>query len=129
MIYAVTVRPLNTTFFLAERPEDGAWEIEEGVSLDVPPKYLEWPEGTERPQQLLCVSSSDPRHYKVFRYTRDIDREAFRETGRNFGGLYSQKTWGRFVQELPGLLEDLGNLDDESAAAPVESARGSAGNR
>ncbi len=32
MLYAITIEPLNTIVFAAERPEDNPWEVHEGVA-------------------------------------------------------------------------------------------------
>ena len=42
MLYAVTIEPLNTIFFVSERPDECEWEVQEGVSLDAAPLYGTW---------------------------------------------------------------------------------------
>ena len=39
MLYAVTIEPLNAIFFVSEHPVEDEWEIQQGVSLDVPANY------------------------------------------------------------------------------------------
>ncbi len=121
MIYAVTVEPLNSIFFLAEAPEGDGWDVQEGVSLDIPSNYDAWPEGAECPEQVLCTSTSDPKHYKLFKYAKDIDRGEFRPTGRNFGGVYSHSSWERFVKHLPATLAVLEIPDSVPAGTSAES--------
>jgi hypothetical protein len=117
MIYAVTIEPLNTTFFLAERPEGDRWTVQEGVSLDITSNYFEWPEGVESHEQILCTSVSDPNHYKVIKYKKDIDPADYRPTGRNFGGVYSKATWERFLKSLPAALATQDVPDSEPPGA------------
>ena len=42
VLYAITIEPLNTIVFAAERPEDNPWEVHEGVALDAAPLYGTW---------------------------------------------------------------------------------------
>ena len=104
MLYAVTIDPLKATFFLDERPTENCWQVQEGVELDLPFNYDTWPEGEERPEQILCTSISEPNHYKLFKYKRDIDPAEFQPTSKYFGGIYSRSTWARFVKNLPAAL-------------------------
>jgi hypothetical protein len=121
MIYAVTIKPLNATFFLAERPAEGRWDVQEGVSLDIPSNYDAWPEGAECPEQVLCTSTADPSHFKLFKYHKDIDRNEFRPTGKRFGGVYSKTSWERFVRNLPATLATLEIPDRESPDVASEA--------
>jgi hypothetical protein len=121
MMYAVTVDPLNAIFFLAERPEGGGWSVQEGVGLDVPSNLAEWPEGAERPEQILCESTSHPNHYKMFKYKKDINPAEYRPTGRHFGGIFSQPGWERFMKTLPAALATQEVPDNEPPGATEES--------
>jgi hypothetical protein len=73
--------------FLTERPSSGRWEVQDDVEIDIPPNFSDWPEGAAVPEQVLCVSTSDPKHFKIFKDSRDIDTSEFRKTGLNFGVL------------------------------------------
>ena len=95
-MYAVTVEPLYMAVFLTERPEDGPWKVEDDVDLDRPSDLNLWPRGADRPEVVLCRSTSDKKHYKVFKYSKDIDRSKFEPTGNNLLGVYYSKTdWER----------------------------------
>jgi hypothetical protein len=63
--------------------------IREHVKLDpIPEDYNVWEDGDEAPQQILGESESEPGHYRMFKYEREIIRSGFRRTGKNFGGLF-----------------------------------------
>lgn len=86
-LYAVFDDSTNLTTFVRVIPKGFEGKYEAGVSLDPPPADLnEWPRGADRPEVILCVAVDDPRHYRVFKYRRDI-AEGFRQTGRNYGGV------------------------------------------
>jgi hypothetical protein len=120
MLYAVTIEPLNTMFFVSERPDDNDWEVQEGVSLDAAPLYGTWTPDREPFEQILCASTSDPKYYKLFRNRRDIDTDQFRPTGRHYGGLFSKPTWERFAREAPPALAIL-EIPDEEPYEPSEA--------
>jgi len=121
MLYAVTVEPLDAIFFLAERPEGVSWKVQEGVWLDIPSNYDTWADGSARPEQILCTTVSDPNHYKMFKYMKDIDPAEFRLTGRHFGGVYSKSSWERFVKNLPAALAVQDVPDREPPGATDEA--------
>jgi hypothetical protein len=113
MLYAITIEPLNGIYFVYDRPDDNPWEVEEGVELDIYPFY-----GTSTPdrgplRQTLCVSISDPKHYRVFLHSKDIGLDEYRPTGRRFGGLFSKAAWERFAKTAPGIIASLCTEDDE----------------
>ena len=114
MIYAVTIEPLKAVYFLNEPPAGDLWDVQDGISLDIPANYDSWPVGSECPEQILCTSTSDPRHYKVFKNAKDVDRHEFQPTGKRFGGVYSRTSWERFVKNLPATLAVLKIPDQES---------------
>lgn len=122
-MFAVTIEPLPSVFFLADRPGQGPWKVEEDIDLDLPAGFDLWHEGTPSPEQVVCVSTSDPKHFKVFRYTRDIDPEQFIPTGRSFGGFFSRKAWERFQSNLPTLLAHYTVPDDDPPGAHDEAMR------
>jgi hypothetical protein len=64
MLYAVTIEPLNATCFVSQQPDDNEWEVQEGVELEIPFNYDTWSDGAEPPDQILCISVTDPKHYK-----------------------------------------------------------------
>jgi hypothetical protein len=122
-MYAVTIEPLNAIFFVTERPEGDHGKIDEGVALDLPSNLYLWPEGEDRPQQVLCRSTSVDKYYKVFKYSRDIDPGEFQPTGKNFGGVFSRTSWERFLKVLPGALAIQAIPDDDPPAAMDEAIR------
>ncbi len=77
------------------------------------PSMAPGPRNGGRSKQILCVSSSDPTYYKLFRNRRDIDPDQFRSTGRHYGGLFSKPSWERFAREAPAALAILEIPDDE----------------
>ena len=121
MLYAVTIEPLNTIFFVSERPDGGHWEVQDGVSLDVPSNYAAQPEGAGPPEQVLYRSASDRTYYKVFNHVSDVDTAEFQPTGRHFGGLFSKRTWERFAKHVPSGLAVLAVSADEPPDATEEA--------
>jgi len=121
VLYAVTIDPLRAVFFLDERPDENGWQVQEGVQLDLPFNYDSWPEGEERPEQVLCTSIAEPNHYRMFKYRRDIDTAEFRPALKHFGGIYSRSTWARFVKNLPTGLIDRDRPDREPPGATDEA--------
>jgi hypothetical protein len=104
LLYAVTIEPLNAIFFLAERPDADPWEVQEGVEIDIPTNYVSRSVGGEPVEQILCMSVSDPKHYKIFKNKKDIDPSKFQPTGKHFGGMYSKLAWARLMKNLPSSL-------------------------
>jgi hypothetical protein len=111
-MYAVSIEPLRGVYFLSTLPdsvrdkaaEDDRWNVEEGVELDLPLNYDTRPDDAESPEQILCTSVTNPKHYKMFKYLRDIDSTEFKPTGKRFAGIYSSTSWERFMKNLPGRL-------------------------
>jgi hypothetical protein len=122
-MYAVTLEPLNSVYFLADRPGDGPWTVDEGVELDLTPQCDIWLEGSPRPEQEVTVSVSDPKHYKIFKYSRDIDPELFRPTGKRFGGIFSKRVWEKFAMGLQNELRVRAIPDDDPPGAFDEAMR------
>jgi hypothetical protein len=120
MLYAVTIDQLNAIFFVSDRPDDNEWEVEEGVSLELDPIYGTWTPDLGPLRQILCVSSSDPKYFKVFLNTEDIGPKGFRPTGRDFGGLFPKPTWERFAKVAPAGLAILAMGDDEPVGVAEE---------
>lgn len=104
MLYAVTIEPLNATFFGSQQPDDNEWEVQEGVELEIPFNCDTRSDGAEPPDQVLCISVTDPKHNKMFKYKRNVDPAQLKPTGRHFGGVYSNSTWSRLMDSLPGAL-------------------------
>ena len=98
MLYAVIVEPFNAICFVSERPDDNPWEVQEGVGLDIPFNLTKGSSDAGDTWPILCISMSDPRYYKLFKYSRDIDPAQFRPVERHFGGLFSKPTWERFAK-------------------------------
>jgi hypothetical protein len=121
MLYAITIEPLNVIAFVYDRPDDNPWEVEEGVELDINPLFGTWTPDLGPLHQTLCVSTSDPKYYKVFQHSKDIGIKEFRPTGRRFGGLFSKATWERFAKTAPGMIAAL-CTDDEEPLGDAEAA-------
>ncbi|HWE37455.1 MAG TPA: hypothetical protein VG406_12875 [Isosphaeraceae bacterium] len=120
-MYAVTVEPLNTIFFVSDRPEPGPWPVEEGVGLDYAPNIPWWRRGGRMPEQVVCASTTNPKYYKVFRYLMEVDTNEFSPTGRSFGGIFAKETWDRFAVKL---AESLAAEDAPGDDPTAELVRG-----
>jgi hypothetical protein len=101
MLYAVTIDPLNTTCFVSDRPDDNEWDVQRGVELEMSPLYGTWTPDLGPLRQTLCVSTSDPKHFRVFMHSKEITNRDYRPTGRRFGGFFSKAAWERFAKEIP----------------------------
>ncbi len=123
MLYAVTIDPLNITCFVSDRPDDNEWEVQGGVELEMSPLYGTWTHDLGPLRQTLCVSTSDPRHFRVFLHSKDITNRDYRPTGRRFGGFFSKAAWERFAKTASG--------DAEGGRSPrsSEEAEGGADHR
>jgi hypothetical protein len=114
VLYAVEISGWNSILFMAERPPSGDWTVAEGVEIDVPVNFDLWPEEAPQPDQTLCRSTTNPNHYKVFKYSSDIDRSEFEPTGKGWGGIYSKRSFERLVTKLP-ILADRRDVPDDDA--------------
>jgi hypothetical protein len=121
MLYALTIEPLNTICFLSERPEGNEWEVQEGVSLDITFNFNIGPWDPEGAGHILCVSTLDPRYYKLFKNKRDIDPDQFQPMGRQFGGLFSKPSWERFAKHVTPTLTAL-DVSVEEPPGATEAA-------
>ncbi len=117
MLYAVTIEPLNGIYFVSERPNGDEWDVEEGVSLDLPSTYIAATKGPEPPEQALCRSTADHKHYALFVNRRDVDPARFQPVGRHFGGLFSKSSWERFASGVLAARKFLEIPDDEPPEA------------
>ncbi len=120
MLYAVTIELLNTIFFVSDRPDDNEWEVQEDVSLEVDPLYGIWTPDQRPLHQTLCVSTSNPKCYRVFLHSKDIRHKEYRPTGRHFGGLFPKAAWERFAKAAPPHLAALAMGDDEPVGTTEE---------
>ncbi len=112
MLYAVTIESLNGIYFVADRPDDNPWEVQEDVSLELDPLYGTWTPDLGPLRQTLCVSTSDPNYFRVFLHSKDIPSKKFRPTGRRFGGFFPKAAWERFAKEAPTALAMLAAGED-----------------
>jgi hypothetical protein len=124
MLYAVTIDLLNATYFVSDRPDDNEWEVQEDVSLEVDTIYGIWTPDLGPLYETLCVLISDPKYYRVFHHSHDIDHEEYRPTGRRFGGLFPKAAWERFAKVAPmGLaLLTMGEAQPVGATEDVVTA-------
>lgn len=120
MLYAVTIELLNAIFFVSDRPDECPWEVQEGVELEVTPLFGTWTPDLGPLRQVLCVSDSDPKSYRVVANSRGIGPPGYRPTGRDFGGLFPKAAWERFAKRAPSALAILAIGDDEPAEAAEE---------
>jgi hypothetical protein len=117
MLYAVTIDPLNAIYFVSDRPDDNEWDVQEGVELEIDPLYGTWTPDLGPLRQSLYVSTSDPKHFKVFLHSKDPGLREFRPTGRSFAGLFPKATWERIARHVPPALATLDVSVDEPPGA------------
>jgi hypothetical protein len=129
-MYLVEDRRNSTTHlvFTWDDPRKAGYQAEviEGVTLDYDVEAVHcWPDGQERPDACVGRSPENPRHYRVFRYSRDLQAEGYEPvagTAVVFGAWKDYlKLWG---------AEDLSDeewyqqLDRYDAAARLRRQRG-----
>ena len=117
MLYAVTIDPLNSIFFVSDRPDDNEWEVQEGVGLEIDPLYGPRPPDRGPLDADPLRIHLDPKYFKVYRNERDIDPSQFRPTGRRYGGIFSKPTWERFAKHVPPALATPDISVDEPSGA------------
>ncbi len=120
MLYAVTIEPLNAIFFVTDRPDECAWEVQEGVELEVTSLFGTWTPDVGPLREILCVSNSDPKYYRVIRNSKDIGPLGYRPTGRDFGGQFPKAAWERFAKVASSSRTLLALGDDEPAEVTQE---------
>jgi hypothetical protein len=81
------------------------------VTLDVPEDYAEWPDGTEAPDQVLCVAKGEQNHFEVVKYAKDIDRARLDVDGRNWSTVGSTTGWITFMDTLRELNRIASNAE------------------
>ena len=84
------------------------------VELNRPDDPHTWPEGSEPPQSVLCVTESDPeyrpRHFRVFKYDRQVE-PGFRRTGKSHIVMGIPSGWRVFIDKLQKLDAIAGETD------------------
>jgi hypothetical protein len=109
---AVQIPGMGSVYFLTELPTDtDGLEIELGAWIDIAPNVYAMPPGTKPPEQVLCRSTEDPKHYKLYRYRREIEGTDYEETGLMFGGTFTAESWERFH----GIMASFSHLDRVAA--------------
>jgi hypothetical protein len=122
MGYAVKIPIMYTIFFMEDRPEEREdMEIEEGARVEVPPNLYRRPDGSEAPEVLLCRSTTDPKHYRVFHDRKDVDPSEFTPTGMTYGGFYTRPMWERFSEAWPE-FKSFYTLPDTDPPGAMEEA-------
>lgn len=71
-----------------------------------------WRDGEPAPNAALCVSTADPKHYKIFKYTRDI-RPPFVPTGMRPTEIDTGEKWRLFARNLLE-LDRIASMTDET---------------
>ena len=104
-------------------------KIEEGVGLDIPSNLELRPSGEPGPEHVLCVSHSDPKHYKLFKFSRDIDPTEFKPTGKSFGGVFSKPAWEKFWKVLSTKESSDSNAEIDDPGSYEEAMRSLRGGR
>jgi len=121
---AVRIPLMYTIFFMEDRPEEQEdMEIEEGAWAEVPPSSGPRPDGAERPERVLCRYTTDPKHYRVFRSEKEIDRSRFTPTGMAYGGFYTRPMWERFSGAWPEIKPFYTHPDTDPPGAFEEAMR------
>ncbi len=124
MGYAVKIPLMYAIFFMEDRPEEQEdMEIEEGAWAEVPPNLYRRPDRSKAPEVLLCRSTTDPKHYRVFHDRNEIDPSGFTPTGMTYGGLYTRSMWERFSGAWPEIKPFYTHPDTDPPGAFEEAMR------
>lgn len=83
--------------FTHDDPRDDGFSgaVLEGVSLDYDMNVHSWPDGQERPEAVAGQDPANPRHYKVFKYTRDRQASGFHAVP---GTVTVHSSWSEYEQ-------------------------------
>ena len=102
MICAVRVPALHAICFVMGEPATKpGWTVEREAWVEVPTNVNAWPIDAPRPDQVLCRSVGDKKHYKIFKYRDEVEPGEWDVTGLNFGGTFSMTSWEQFARTLP----------------------------
>ena len=113
---SVVIPGLKALYFLTELPRDPkGLEIDRGAWIDIPSNVHAWPEGVKQPEQVLCRSSEDPKHYKLYKYRREIEGTDWEDTGLLFGGTFTAESWDRFAKRMASILAIHALADEEGS--------------
>lgn len=111
MVHAVRVPAgsYDTIYFVMGEPfVRSGWTVEPGAWLEVPVTVNEWPINHPRPDQVLCRSIEDDKHYKIFKYRDEVDPGEWFDVSLIFGGTFSPDSWRRFAEQLPSIRPPAG---------------------
>ena len=123
MSCAVKIPGVPAVFFLTDVPDDpDELEIEEGAWVEIVSNYALWSGDAEVPRQFLCQSTADPKHYKMFKNTRDINPEEFAPTNLTFGGTFSKTSWNHYVQKAVPFIKSFHAIPDTDPPGAMEEA-------
>jgi hypothetical protein len=106
MLYAVTGHLIDEVFFLTFRPNDSRLEILDDVTLETPGilELASWPQGTERPRPILCRSTTNHKHFRVFKYERDARPAGFLPYEKRLNErVRTEAQWEAFARDSPEL--------------------------
>jgi len=67
---------------------------------------FEWPDGAVGPDHVLCVSLTDPKSYRVFKYSKDARPSGFRVIGPNYTYATSYAAYLRSRKPMPASALD-----------------------
>ncbi len=108
MVHAVRVPAYDTICFVMGEPvTKPGWTVEPGAWVEVPINVNAWPVDMPRPEQVLCRSVEDEKHYKIFKYRDEVEPDEWTETGLTFGGTFSTTSWKQFAETLPSIQPPL----------------------
>ncbi len=85
---AINIGSRNSIIFANDVADEVTDLVQKNVRLDpIPDDINDWPDGDERPQCILGQSESDPCHYHLFKFEREIRGSGFKPTAKNFAGF------------------------------------------
>jgi hypothetical protein len=101
----------NFLVFTAEDPRKDGYkgDVEEDVRLDYDVEAVHrWPEGKARPEACVGRDPSDPKHYKVFKYSSDLRAAGYQPLA---GTPIVFGSWTRYsrLQQIPPDPEQTGD--------------------
>jgi len=107
----------NLVFTWQDPRKDGfAGPVEEGVTIDYDMEAVHrWPDGAERPEACVGRAPDNPKHYKVFKYARDLKAAGHTPAAgkaRVFGSWSDYlRMFPRVDQPLEDWFESLDEID------------------
>ena len=97
---------------------------EADVEIDVPQNSLSCLDGLPSPEQAIGRSCLNPKLFKVFRYSKEMEQTDLDWTRLSFGGIFATSTWERFERQANSDPDFMAGEDESIDQNAFEGLRG-----